>query len=274
MTNDEKEKYERLVKGAEQLSFDMDGIIGYHINNPRIKIAADMHTHTLASGHAYGTIREMAQTAAEKELEILGISEHAPGIPGTVDPIYFCNLKVVPRDLYGVRILFGSEINVLNDGSLSLEQKYIDRLDYAIVGIHDLCYENAGVKKNTENLIKCMENDKVFFVSHPDDDHNPLDYEMLVKAAKELHVALEVNNSSLLKPDKRINCVENYKTMLSYCMEYGVPVIVNSDAHDPSAVGKVNLAIDLLMEQGFDEELVLNADTERVLEFIGFSEQP
>ena len=183
-------------------------------------------------------------------------------------------LKVVPRDLYGVRILFGSEINVLNDGSLSLEQKYIDRLDYAIVGIHDLCYENAGVKKNTENLIKCMENDKVFFVSHPDDDHNPLDYEMLVKAAKELHVALEVNNSSLLKPDKRINCVENYKTMLSYCMEYGVPVIVNSDAHDPSAVGKVDLAIDLLMEQGFDEELVLNADTERVLEFIGFSEQP
>ena len=51
-------------------------------------------------------------------------------------------------------------------------------------------------------------------------------------------------------------------------------MIVNSDAHDPSAVGKVDLAIDLLMEQGFDEELVLNADTERVLEFIGFSEQP
>ena len=26
----------------------------------------DMHTHTIASGHAYGTIREMAQGAAEK----------------------------------------------------------------------------------------------------------------------------------------------------------------------------------------------------------------
>lgn len=42
----------------------------------------------------------------------------------------------------GVEILHGCEINVLNGGRLSLEQKYIDRLDYAIVGIHGLCYQN------------------------------------------------------------------------------------------------------------------------------------
>ena len=58
-----------------------------------------------------------------------------------------------------------------------------------------------------------MQNEKVHFVSHPDDDHTPLDYERLVKAAKESQVALEVNNSSLLKPDQRLNCVENYQVM-------------------------------------------------------------
>ena len=42
--------------------------------------------HTLVSGHAYGTIREMAATAGEKNLKLIGITEHAPGIPGTVDP--------------------------------------------------------------------------------------------------------------------------------------------------------------------------------------------
>ena len=52
------------------------------------KFLLDMHTHTLASGHAYGTIREMAQAAAENGLKLLGISEHAPGLPGTVDPFY------------------------------------------------------------------------------------------------------------------------------------------------------------------------------------------
>ena len=53
------------------------------------------------------------------------------------------------------------------------------------------CYENEGKQRNTDNLIACMKNPKVYFVSHPDDDHTPLDYERLVKAAKKYHVALE-----------------------------------------------------------------------------------
>ena len=51
----------------------------------------DSHTHTLASGHAYGTIREMAQGAAEKGLKLLGITEHSPSMQGTVEDIYYCN---------------------------------------------------------------------------------------------------------------------------------------------------------------------------------------
>ena len=88
----------------------------------------DIHTHTIASGHAYGTIREMAQGAAEKKLAMLGISEHAPGIPGTCEPVYFSNLRVAPRRLYGVDLVYGCEINVLNDGTLSLKN-YIEKLD-------------------------------------------------------------------------------------------------------------------------------------------------
>lgn len=80
----------------------------------------DIHTHTLASGHAYGTIREMAAAAAERGLDLLGISEHGPGIPGTCDPIYFCNLSMVPRFLSGVEVIHGCEANVLDDGTLSL----------------------------------------------------------------------------------------------------------------------------------------------------------
>lgn len=86
-------------------------------------IIADIHTHTIASGHAYGTIREMAFAASQRELKMLGISEHAPGIPGTVDPFYYMNLAVIPRELYGVEIIHGCEVNVLSGGRLSLEGK-------------------------------------------------------------------------------------------------------------------------------------------------------
>ena len=54
-----------------------------------LNIIADLHTHTLASGHAYGTIREMAKAASNKGLLAYGHSDHAPGIPGTCHPFYF-----------------------------------------------------------------------------------------------------------------------------------------------------------------------------------------
>ncbi|MCF0111757.1 MAG: phosphatase [Erysipelotrichaceae bacterium] len=228
----------------------------------------DIHTHTIASGHAYGTIREMAQAAAEQHLQMYGFSDHGPGIPGTADFMYFGNQKVIPRTLYGVKIVHGCEMNVANDGTIMMPEVVIQRLDYGIVGIHSFCYKDAGKEKNTENLISCMKHPNVFFVSHPDDDHTPLDYEKLVLAAKEYHVALEVNNSSLHKPESRWNCVENYHTMLKLCMEHRVPVIVNSDAHDPSAVGDFELAANLLDEVGFDQELVLNRSVEAFLQFI------
>lgn len=232
------------------------------------KLIADIHMHTLASGHSYGTIREMVDGAVEKGLQLIGITEHAPGIPGTVNPIYFMNFTVVPKKIKGVEVIHGSEINVLNNGELSLEQKYINYLDYAIAGIHCLCYEDEGAKKNTENLISCMKNEKVHLVSHPDDDHTPLDYEDLVKAAKQYNVALELNNSSLVKKEQRLNCYENYKTMLDLCKQYQVPIVVDSDAHDPSAVGEFSLAIELLESLNFDENLILNNDVQKLKKFL------
>ena len=53
----------------------------------------DLHTHTLASGHAYSTITEMAKAASKQGVKILGITEHAPTIPGTCQLFYFQNLN-------------------------------------------------------------------------------------------------------------------------------------------------------------------------------------
>ena len=233
-----------------------------------MNLILDIHTHTIASGHAYGTIREMAQAAAERGLKLLGFAEHGPRIPGAIDPFYFRNLIVIPRTLYGVEILHGCEIDVLNDGTLDLPQELIYKLDFGIAGIHVQCYEDVGREKNTDNLLSCMANEKIFFVSHPDDDHTPLDYERLVDGAKNFHVALEVNNSSLVKEDKRLNCRANYRTMLSLCEKLSVPIVVSSDAHDPSGVGEFTLAEKFLREINFPEALILNTDVGKLKDFI------
>ena len=104
-----------------------------------MKILLDVHTHTVASGHAFSTLQEMVRTAADKGLQILGITEHTGGIPGTCSPIYFRNLPVVPRLMYGVELLLGAEINIVDyEGSLDLEEEYFKFLDIRIAGLHSL----------------------------------------------------------------------------------------------------------------------------------------
>ena len=231
-------------------------------------LVADLHMHTLMSGHAFGTIREMAMGAAERNLQLIGITEHGPGLPGACDPIYYLNFRAAPRKLYNVEILYGCEVNICTGGTLSLGRRYLDALDYAIAGIPGFCYENEGAAKNTDSIIKCMSDPKVRFISHPDDSRYPIDYPALVQGAKEYGVALEVNNSSLSPISFRPGCLENYRRMLPLCMEYGVPVIVDSDAHDPGTVGDFSLAINVLEEVGFDQDLILNTDVQKVKQFL------
>ena len=48
----------------------------------QMKIKADLHTHTLSSGHAYSTIDEMAKGAQKRGLNLIAITDHGPAMPG------------------------------------------------------------------------------------------------------------------------------------------------------------------------------------------------
>ena len=78
-----------------------------------MKILADTHTHTIASGHAYSTVDENARWAAEQGLRLLALTDHAPAMQNTTCHAYFANLNVIPQELRGVRILRGVELNIL-----------------------------------------------------------------------------------------------------------------------------------------------------------------
>lgn len=220
----------------------------------------DVHSHTIASGHAFGTVKEMAHAAAESGFDLFGITEHAKGIPGTCSDVYFKNLRVLPRQMYGIEMMFGSEINIIDyNGRLSLDDDLMEEfLDIRIAGIHDLCYKVGNREQNTAAYLGAMKHPLVDIISHPDDGKIPIDYKTLVMGAKETKTLLEVNNSSLCPESFRINARENYYEMLDLCRKHNVPVIVNSDAHTPYAVGDLNEAEKLLKEIDFPEELVVN----------------
>lgn len=232
-------------------------------------ILLDVHTHTIASGHGYSTIQEMARQASQIGLQILGITEHAPGIPGACDPIYFRNLRVVPRQLYGVNLMLGSELNILdNHGTLDLDPNYYRILDIRIAGMHALCYTPESREENTSGMIAAIRNPWVQIISHPGDGTADLDFLPIVLAAKETGTLLEINNSSL-EPDRgKTQARGNNLEILRLCKQYQVPVILGSDAHFSLAIGQYPLVEPLLHETEFPEALIMNDKPQEFLKYL------
>ena len=161
----------------------------------------DSHTHTLASGHAYNTIMEMAKAAVDQKLELLAVTDHAMAMPGTCHSFYFMNLRSLPRSMYGIEVLFGSEVNIMNyDGKLDMSQGLLEQMDVVVASMHTPCLKPGSIEEVTKGYLKAIENPFVNIIGHPDDARYPVDFELVVPAAKEHHVLLELNNSSL-KPD-------------------------------------------------------------------------
>ncbi|MDO5417953.1 MAG: phosphatase, partial [Lachnospiraceae bacterium] len=158
----------------------------------------DLHTHTIASGHAYSTLYEMARSASDKGLRLYGCSDHGPNMPGGPHYFHFINFKVVPRELFGVNVLMGAELNILDyKGSVDLKPNVLKLLDYGIASLHIPCIQPGSTEENTSALLGVMENPHIQIIGHPDDSRYPLDYQALVAAAKKHHKLLEINSSSL-----------------------------------------------------------------------------
>lgn len=223
----------------------------------------DLHTHTVASGHAYCSLREMAKAASDKGLELLGITEHAPKMPGSCTSFYFQNLKVVPRELYGIRLLLGCEANILDpEGHIDLEDKVLRGMDVVIASLHLPCMKPGTCRENTDAYLGVMKNPYVNIIGHPDDGRYEVDYRALVEGAKKYGKVLELNNHSLQPDCSRQNALANDTRMLTLCKEYRVPVIINSDAHFDTLIGEFHEAVALLEKLDFPEELVLNRSVE------------
>ena len=233
-------------------------------------IELDVHTHTLASGHAYSTIQEMAKAASEKGLKLLGITEHASGIPGSCEPIYFRNLHVVPRNMYGVDLLLGAEINILDgEGNIDMDADMMSILDLRIAGIHSLCYKWGTREENTTGMIKVIQNPYINIISHPGDGTAELDFEPIVLAAKDNRTLLEINNSSLKPIRHKESARANNLRILQLCKKYEVPVILGSDAHISFDIANYEFIPSLLTETEFPDSLIINTSTERFKEYLG-----
>ena len=226
-----------------------------------MKCFMDFHTHAIAGGHAYSTLQENIAAAKLQGLKFLGYSEHGPRMPGGPDPLYFKNMKILPREFGELRLFCGAEADIMDyEGTLDLEEELLAKLDYCIASLHLPCCKPGTQEENTRAAVMAMKNPYVTILGHPDDSRYPLDYEVIVRTAKEEKVLLEVNNASLNPKNARQNGQKNVATLLKTCMKYNCPVILGSDAHFSAAIGDFKDVFQILREVDFPEALIVNAD--------------
>jgi putative hydrolase len=228
-----------------------------------MKIFADLHTHTVASGHAFSTVKEMAIAANQKGLEILGISDHAPKMEGAGNKSYFLCMSFIPDYLEGTRMLRGVEANIVDTkGSFDLPEKILGDLDYVIASMHDDVTPHLSVEENTNAYIKAMQKDYVKIIGHPENPHYPIEAEKFVQACVQYHKIIEINNASF---KIRKSGIPKLREIIDLAKKYKAYVLLSSDAHIYTDVGNFGLVIELLKEHNFPENLIINADINMAL---------
>lgn len=234
--------------------------------SPRVK--TDLHIHTVASGHAYSTIREVCAAAATRGIEMVGMTDHGPALPGAAHVFHFTNMVVLPRVLHGVKVLRSVECNIVDvDGSLDLHERALDLLDIVHAGLHPLTgYEGGTVEENTRALLSAIAGGMVDVLVHPGNPLYRLDYEAVARAAASNNVLIEVNASSdnIVRRGSRDNCLE----LVRQAKTHGAKLCVASDAHDASLVGVFDRALELMDEVGVDDSMIANLTADDVLAFL------
>jgi putative hydrolase len=242
---------------------DAPGADRYHGD---MRIAIDTHTHSVASGHAYSTVEELARAARRKGLYGFVLTDHGPALEGGTHRYHFSNMRVLPLKLHGVRLYRGVEANILDiSGKVDLDPYYLEKLDFVMAGLHEICLEPGTEEENTRTLEAVLANPYVDAVSHPGNPMFPVDFRRVVAAAKANGKALELNASSLrIRKGSDERCL----AIARLCAEAGARVVCGSDAHWSGDVGRLEGALALVKSAGIPAVLVVNSSRASFERFI------
>jgi len=242
-------------------------IIGYN------EIKGDLHCHSNWDG-GENSIEEMAKAAQLLGYEYLGISDHTKflRIENGLDEkqlleqhkeIERLNRKIQDTR-YKIQILHGCEANILNDGSLDIDDKILAQLDYVIAGIHSSM--KMAREEMTQRMIKAMRNPYVKIISHPTGrlinrrDEYQLDIEKIIEVARETKTALEINSF----PER----LDLKDTNIRKVIQKGVKLVINTDSHYLDHLRLMRFGISQARRGWATKNDIINAwSVEKLLEF-------
>lgn len=201
----------------------------------------ELHCHSTYSD-GQNSIKEMAQKAIELGYEYIAITDHSPNlaVAGGLDKEALnkksAEIHEVSKEL-NFPILFGTEVDILADGSIDYDDETLAKFDFVIASIH------VGLENNfQERLIKAIQNPYINMIGHPTTrligkrKGNDINWKEVFEACKKHKTFLEINAQPL-----RLDTP--YQQVYEGIHEYGLKFAITTDAHNTDGLELMGLGV-------------------------------
>jgi DNA polymerase (family 10) len=219
-------------------------------------IKGDLHVHTRASDGDM-SLAQVVGLARKMGYSYIAICDHsqaakyAHGLAADRLAAEMAEIDGLNRSLEGFRVLKGSEVDILSDGSLDFPDELLGRLDFVVAAIH------SGFKKNvTERMVKALENPRVRTISHPSGrlisgrEGYDVDLDRVIAAAARHGKALELNAYY-----DRLDLDELH---LKKAKEKGVKITIGTDAHFADGLAMMRYGLGIARRAWLERSDILN----------------
>ena len=222
-------------------------------------VKGDLQMHTTASDGKH-TIEEMAETARGLGHEYIAITDHsksvtiANGLDERRMAAHIKKLHAADAKGLGIRILAGSEVDILKDGALDYSDEILSQLDVVVCSIHS--YMQLDRDAMTDRMLACIENPYAQIIGHPTGrrllvrDSFDYDMEKVLDACAKHGVAMECNSYP-----ERLDLRDVYLRM---CKERGVKVVISTDSHNTLHLPYIRYGVTMARRGWLEKGNVIN----------------
>lgn len=234
------------------------------------QIRGDLHMHSTWSDGAH-TIEQMVNACRGLGYQYMAITDHSKYLKvanGLTEERLKRQREEIEKlnDKYNdITILSGVEMDILPDGSLDFDDRFLEEMDLVIASIHSGFSQSKD--KIMERLTNALRNEHVDIIAHPTGrkigirDGYEVDIDLLIEVAKETNTALELNAN----PNRLDLSSENIRK----AQDAGVKIVINTDAHKMETLAHMDIGVSTAKKGWIKRSSVLNTlSLEQLLQFL------